>query len=901
MNSSWSLISGRFPSAGEVAYSSSNPCRRSFTEVLAGIETQFDLVKDYPAHNLCVQYDESDFQFASRLMEEEGIHYYFEHSLDGDRLVLADDSTKSARLAESANIPFGFEGSGDRQGGWIHHWRKSQRLTIGKSVLRDFCFERSNKPIVAETSLADEIQVGSVMHHLLVGGGQKRLDQSYPAGFTHRFDSVGPQGAAQSSALSGMDGDGRRTAKLRIEQAGAAAVEIHGVSNCGHLLPGNQFSLQGHFNGNGDYFITKVKHTLQAPDFRPGATPGWTYENSFHSLPASLPYRPTVKTPHAVVRGTQTAIVQGVGSDPIWTDKFGRIKVRFHWQTDDEADASAWIRVAQGWAGSGWGMVNIPRANQEVVVGFLDGDPDCPIVLGSVYNQENMPPFELPTYKTLSGIKSDSQQSAETSSFNGLSFNDKDGEEEIHLRSQKDMVLYVKNNHLASVNGQNFEHTGSVRFKSVGGFPTPGGSGSGSGGGAGEVADDAVGWGWGLAKSKLGQDYATNIGIEARKGIGRCTTSVYGGGSSAVIDPMAWSDEFAIPIHAKLATVIGLILGSGREDVVYGQFVDLSLGARSAVTAVPFARFAGSSASDKYPFRMLAARLRSHHHRGAIVEEILGALKKNNVDTLVGINAGALLLQAGLGWFRKRSERVLFNTLEAALKVNDGSGDAIAELLKVPSSYCNKTRSALTHIQQANAAEALKDPLFQKEPSESRSAHRIIVDGPYSVKSSGMLELTTYAEESAGASRINLADNNLLLAADDLVSVQGGKGALIEAGSGTRIYGGSLGAVRIGSGLTANQKGAVSQAEFTPTDMTLSVGPSGKNPTQVNMAASTLKLGVGAPNACAVVMDGTSITLKCGKNSIVINSSGVTLTGTLIKLAGQSGIQHTSSLVKIGG
>lgn len=869
---------------------------------LGGVETRFELSAQYPKHNTCVQYDESDFQFASRLMEEEGIYYYFEHTADGDRLVLADTSSNAPKLSETDEIQYGIEGSGEREEGRVHQWRKTQRLVVGKCQVRDFCFQRSNKPIAADASLVEEITIGTSSHRLDVGGTRKRQDMVFPGRFVHRFDGIGPLGSDQSSELNSIDGDAKRTAKLRMEAKGGSAVECGGESDCGHLTPGYRFKLHGHFHGDGDYLVTRLNHRLEAPDFRSGSSSTGSYENTFSAIPISLPFRPPLVTPRPVARGAQTAIVLGLGDDPIQTDKYGRVKVRFHWEPDATSDSSAWIRVAQAWAGSGWGMVNIPRANQEVVVDFLDGDPDCPIIVGSIYNHENMPPFELPTYKTLAGIKTDSQLSGETTSFNGLSFNDKDGQEEVHLRAQKDMVLFVKNNHLASINGQNFEHTGGIRFKSVGGFPLPTGSGSGSGGGdAGDIADEAVGWGWGMAKKKLGQDYATNIGVEARKGVGRCTTAVYGGGSSTIVDPIAWSDEFAIPVKRQLASVMGLILGTGREDVVYGQFVDLSYGARFRAHRGPLYEFAGSGATGKFPTRILTAVQPLPTIIALIVEEILSAVKKNNVDILVGINAGALLLQAGMGWYRKRAERILFRTLEAALKTSDGSADAMKNLLGVPNSYCRKTNDTLLDVKTKNAEEAAKDLVFQEEPSENRAAHRVIVDGPYSVKSSGMLELATYSEMSAGASRINLADNTALLSADSVVSVMGGTDSLIEVGSGINAFGGANGAVRVGSGLTANKRGAASQAQFTPTDLSLSVGPGGKNPSQINMTAASIKIQVGSPNACGIAMDGTSITLTCGKNSLKIDPSGVTVTGTLIKLNGQSGIQHTSPLVKIGG
>lgn len=867
-------------------------------KVLAGVDTEFHLSAEYPEHNLCVQYDESDFAFASRLMEEEGIYYYFEHNSDGHRLMIADTSTNAPAL-DNHEVPFGNAGSEGRQGGRVHQWHKSQRLTVQRCLARDFCFQQSNKPVLGEATISSEVAAGKVTHRLAWGSSSPREEQIFPGGFVHRFDGVGPSGAEQSSAIEGISADARRTARIRMEQRTVAALEIKGVSDSSTFQPGYRFQLCGHPHGDGEYLLTRLEHHLEAADFRSGEK-SWSYENRFTAIPASLPYRPPARTPEARVRGTQTAIVLGMGSDPIRTDKFGRVKVRFHWDTstEDTQDSSAWIRVAQAWAGSGWGMVNIPRANQEVVVDFLNGDPDCPIIIGSVYNQENLPPFDLPANKTLTGIKTDSHLSEESSSFSGLAFNDQDGQEEVHLRSQKDLVTFVKNNQLSTVSGQNFQHTGSVRFTSVGGFPFPGGSGSGSGSGGGE-ADDAIGWGWGLARQKLGQSYATNIGIEAKKGVGKSTTAIYGGDQTLIVDPMAWSDEFLIPIHSKLATVVGLVLGTGQQHLLYGQYVDQSYGARLHVQRGPWLEYSGSMAKDKFPTRLLTSVQPLPTAIALIAEEILRELKENGVDVLVGVNAGALVINAGLGFISRRSERMLVRTMESKLKLSDGSLDQMTAIISAPSSYTQSTFNALRDIKEENAAEAAKDLVFQASTSEQRAAKRILTDGPYSVRTSDMLELSTFAELSGGLARLNLLGETALLSANQLVSIQGGKSLVEVKTSGINVYGGANGTVQIGTGSNASQTSPSSQAVLSTSDITISTGQTSTNNSKLKMTASSMNLQVGGSAGPTIAISGSGIELKCGANGIKIDRGGVTIQGTLIKLVGQAGIRHNCPLVKV--
>jgi type VI secretion system secreted protein VgrG len=219
-----------------------------------------------------------------------------------------------------------------------------------------------------------------------------------------------------------------------------------GAGSCRAFTPGYRFDLVEHRRGdlNGPYVLTQVSHSATN---NLGDGEGATYDNTFTAVPFAVPVRPARVTPRPIVHGTQTAVVVGLPGEEIDTDKYARVKVQFHWDREGKRDhdSSCWIRVGTPWAGKQWGMVHIPRIGQEVIVAFLEGDPDRPIIVGSVYNAEHMPPYELPANKTQSGIKSRSSLNGTPENFNEFCFEDKKGEELVYLRAEKDYIQAVEN------------------------------------------------------------------------------------------------------------------------------------------------------------------------------------------------------------------------------------------------------------------------------------------------------------------------------------------------------------------------------------------------------------------------------------------------------------------------
>jgi type VI secretion system secreted protein VgrG len=363
------------------------------------------LTGTYEAREYCVWYQETAFDFVSRLMEDEGIFYYFEHADGKHTLVLADDSTAAPACPTSAAIAYGTGDQWTQQDAALRA-DLEERVISGKYAVDDFNFETPSTDLIASVDSTIETD------------GAKRRIYEYPGGYTKKDK-----------------GEGR--AKLRIEACEAPEKLLSGDTYARGLIPGYKFTLAKHYrtDANADWVVARLVHS--------GAADG--YSNTFEAFPSTVPFRPRRDTRKPVIPGTQTAIVTGKSGEEIWTDKYGRVKVQFHWDqkgTSDE-NSSCWIRVATGWAGKSWGKISIPRIGQEVVVTFLEGDPDRPLVTGSVYNAEQTVPYALPAEQTKSTNKSNSSKGG--GGYNEIRFEDKKDSEEVWIHAQKDQ--YVKIEH----------------------------------------------------------------------------------------------------------------------------------------------------------------------------------------------------------------------------------------------------------------------------------------------------------------------------------------------------------------------------------------------------------------------------------------------------------------------
>ncbi|UCP00389.1 type VI secretion system tip protein VgrG [Metapseudomonas lalkuanensis] len=368
---------------------------------------QLKLSGSYEPREYCVQYGETDFAFVSRLLEEEGIFWFFTHEDGKHTLVLGDSNDAFPQIPNGPKVPYLGQGIGVRE---LHGVRSGQlclQAVAGVYSATDYEFTTPT------TSLYSQAEA--------VAGPRSMYE--HPGGYTAK---------ARGDALS----------KQRVDELRSQEKRFIGESDCRWLVPGHWFTLDGHDDEslNIDWVVTSVTHEASHEHYR----------NRFEAIPKATNYRPLRTTPKPRMH-TQTAVVVGKSGEEIWTDQYGRIKIQFPWDRLGNSDetSSCWVRVVLPWSGKGFGMQFIPRIGQEVIVTFIDGDPDRPLVTGCVYNGDNTLPYALPDNQTQSGIKTNSSKGG--GGFNELRFEDKKDAEEVFLQAQKDMKVNVLNDSTATI------------------------------------------------------------------------------------------------------------------------------------------------------------------------------------------------------------------------------------------------------------------------------------------------------------------------------------------------------------------------------------------------------------------------------------------------------------------
>jgi type VI secretion system secreted protein VgrG len=382
-----------------------------------GTDFKFSLRGTYATREYCVQYRESNWDFVCRLLEEEGIFFFFDAATGA--LVLADATAAIDPIAGESTLPYRPDlGAGRAEGVASHvaRFRFSEEVRAGKVTLRDWDFLKPALKLESQTSASTDAKLELY---------------DYPGEYV-------------------LPADGDAYAGLRLQELDAGRKIGEGDSECARLVPGHSFTLAEHPNDafNASYLLTRVEHVGSNPTFqgrRGGGEQPVPYRNAFEVIPATVVFRPPRVTRRPHIHGVQTAIVVGPSGEEIYVDAQGRVKVQFHWdrlgKNDDKS--SCWVRVAQTWASAAYGAMFLPRLSDEVVVAFIEGDPDRPLIVGSVYHGTNVPPYSLPGEKTKSTIKSNSSKGGGGS--NELRFEDKKGSEEVYLHAQKDWTIKVEN------------------------------------------------------------------------------------------------------------------------------------------------------------------------------------------------------------------------------------------------------------------------------------------------------------------------------------------------------------------------------------------------------------------------------------------------------------------------
>jgi type VI secretion system secreted protein VgrG len=545
----------------------------------------------------CVQYGESDLTFIQRLLEEDGLFFYFEHQYQEqpadpqervERMVITDhiatdDETKIA------NISYDPVRGGNRNSGRIRGWRRTARVVSQASQSLDRNFQR---PDVFVNSICPQPESGKEAEL------KSATMTEYPSGVARRYDLIAPSGDEQTSQLDSLDSTSDRDARIKSQRLAIDRVICRGTGDVASFIPGMTFRLlHEHLPSTGQYYLTSVEHLVRlASSTRSGTdSPRLTYRNRFRCYPATLPYRPKRRTLKPKVTGFVTAkVVSDLATtdDQVCVDKFGRIKVVFPWQEQD-VSPSCWIRVSQFWAGPRWGAFFWPRVGHEVLVAFEHGDPDRPMVVGSVYNSSNMPPLTLPSHKLSNGIHSCSHKGNPIHNTSCVVFHDRQNEEYLQLHSETYQCITSETKSFNQINGQEITVKGHHWIF--------GDIGSGGGGSDPSGDNDAVN---NVFKeesdfSNVGElflhfilgnnsgDVELNVGDSFSKTFGRNIESYWGANIWLGCDPLQLVEMLASKSPIGFGFMAPLLFGAagqgttligGSQDLQYGTSVDIHRG-----------------------------------------------------------------------------------------------------------------------------------------------------------------------------------------------------------------------------------------------------------------------------------------------------------------------------------
>jgi type VI secretion system secreted protein VgrG len=527
-----------------------------------------NLQKTYAPREFVVQYRETDLNFVSRLMESEGIYYFFRHADGAHTLVLVDSPVTHTTTPGYETIPFRvMDVHREALMEYVSEWNVALETQPGRYSQADFDFTKPNTRLYSTTSNPQDCD----------------LDQyevyEYPGGF-----ATNAVGDAYSV--------------VRLEELQVRYNDAFGETNARGVSVGSLFSLVDHPRDDLDvqYLVTSTRIHVRGPAVSSTSTAAAeeSFSCSVAAIDPNAPYRPAATAMKPVVRGPQTAIVVGPRGEEIWTDQYGRVKIQFHWDRIGKSDAnsSCWVRVSQIWAGTNWGGIHIPRIGQEVIVEFLEGDPDRPIVTGRVYNNASMPPYDLPAHQTQSGIKSRSTKGGSLANSNELRFEDSKGSEELYVQAEKDLNALVKNNEAVKVGVNRTVSIGSDDSLTVGNNRTVQVDANES---ITVSGNETVSIGGNQSVSVTGNDTTSVTGNESTSITGSQTLAVTGSRSAQVLSSetilvvaaqAVTAGSQAITVGSRTTTVAGgdtLNVGGDLGETIGGARSE-SMGADHAVT-----------------------------------------------------------------------------------------------------------------------------------------------------------------------------------------------------------------------------------------------------------------------------------------------------------------------------
>jgi type VI secretion system secreted protein VgrG len=411
-----------------------------------GSNYEVKLSESYKPLEYCVQYHETHLDFVLRLMEQFGIYYYFRHEAGKHTMVLADSVSAHepvSNLPAVDLIAMGARTRDDKE--YLRGWTAERVFQTGKVAIKAYDFANPDADMKYERSK---------------GGGYAKDDFEvfvYP----HKYKD------------GEKDDVGQKFAKATLESRQARDQRRYAEGNAPSLFPGGLVTLRKHDVGaeNREYLVVAVRHSVIGQEYRSGAGGGGgeAYSGNYLLQPKDRPFRAPQVTPRPVVHGPQTALVVGPSGEEIHTDKYGRVKLQFHWDREGKKDdkSSRWVRVAHAWSGKEWGSLYIPRIGMEAVVEFIEGDPDRPLVVGTVYNKNNMPPQALPANKTQRGLKSRSSKGGSGETYNELWFEDKKDVEFVRFHAEKDFLATIEDTEKRTIKGKKRSGPGDAARKTT--------------------------------------------------------------------------------------------------------------------------------------------------------------------------------------------------------------------------------------------------------------------------------------------------------------------------------------------------------------------------------------------------------------------------------------------------
>lgn len=513
-----------------------------------------DLTGAYPEMDYCVQYRETDLDFVQRLCERFGLYYWFDYAADGHQKLRVVDALSAHEDAPGyESLPFHAATENPLDAEYVSTWESANPVLPGKFTAQDFNYETSSLELVAEA----------------------KIDHGHEHAALEVFDYPGPF----------ADGDGAGAeAKLRCEISDCEFATFDAVTNAQGVLAGRTFKLTQHPDpeiNNKQYLVTSLSVSMQLAAYEAhGADAGASFHCGFTAIPANVQFRLPRRTRRPLVLGPQTAIVVGPDGEEIYTDKYGRIKVLFHWDrygkgkkakdgaAIDSEDRSCWIRVAQLWAGNRFGTVFIPRIGHEVVVDFIDGDPDRPLVTGCVYNDKNPPPW-LPDNPTQSGVLTRSSKNGTAANANAIRFEDKKGSEQLWIHAEKNQDIEVENDETHAV--------GRDRAKTIGNDETT------------EVGHDRTETVGNNETITIGVDRTESVGSNERVTVGANQTLAVGANQTVSVGAnrsitVGGSESAAVALQRSHAVGANeSIAVGGAQEVAIGGAQMVAIGALQAV------------------------------------------------------------------------------------------------------------------------------------------------------------------------------------------------------------------------------------------------------------------------------------------------------------------------------